>query len=159
MLAYNITTVYNRTNPLFIKYKYVSFRKLNFLFSKQNHCSLTQWPALAETVLLCSAQQMRSSTTKTNNTHLDQNAPNKPRNPTETSPALPQVREVSNVVWLSHGPSKPFQPKKAVIFFGVNPLPFLPLRKLLSMCQYSSEVNVTVPIPSLSSPFSLVSAD
>ena len=67
---------------------------------------------------------MRSSTTETNRTHPDQNAPNKPQNPTETSPPLSHTREVSNVVWSSHGPLKPFRPRKASISFGVKPLPF-----------------------------------
>ena len=101
---------------------------MEFLFSQPNHCPLTQWPALAEAVLpsLCSAQQMHSSTTKANSAHLDQNAPNKPLSTTETSPPPPHAREVSNVVWPSHGPSRPFQPRKVAIFFGVKPLPFLP---------------------------------
>ena len=58
--------------------------------------------------------------------HPDQNAPKKPRNPTETSPPLTHTREVSNVVWPNPGSSRSSRPEKTAIFFGVKPLPFLP---------------------------------
>ncbi len=34
----------------------------------------------------------------------------------------------------SHGPSRPFQPRKVAIFFGVKPLPFLPFFPATSSC-------------------------